>query len=69
MNTSLAVVESATETTEQSGESIKLAMTEIEHITEITATNAKDLEEIAVAADHLHSVTQNLNDQLHYFKV
>jgi len=69
MNTSLTVVESATDTTEKSGEEIKKAMTEIEHITEITTTNARDLEEIASAAEHLHNVTQKLNDQLHYFKV
>lgn len=69
MNTSLNVVEKATSTTEHSGESIKKAMDEIEHINEITATNARDVEEIASAAEHLHGVTQKLNDQLHYFKV
>ncbi len=69
MNTSLKVVETATDTTEKSGDGIKKAMDEIEHINEITTTNARDIEEIAAAAEHLHSVTQKLNDQLHYFKV
>ena len=44
-------------------------MDEINHINELASSNARDLEEIAAAADHLHSVTQKLNDQLHYFKV
>ena len=69
MNTSVKVVETATDTTEKSGDGIKKAMDEIEHINEITTTNARDIEEIAAAAEHLHSVTQKLNDQLHYFKV
>lgn len=69
MNTSLNVVEIATNTTEQSGVGIKKAMDEITHINEITTTNARDIEEIASAAEHLHGVTQKLNDQLHYFKV
>ena len=69
MSTSLNVVEMATTKTEQSGVGIKKAMDEIEYINEITTTNARDIEEIAGAAEHLHSVTQNLNDQLHYFKV
>jgi len=69
MDASLKVVETATDTTEKSGEGIKQAMDEIEHINEITTTNARDIEEIAAAAEHLHTVTQKLNDQLHYFKV
>jgi methyl-accepting chemotaxis protein len=69
MSTSLNVVEMATHKTEESGIGIKKAMDEIETINEITTTNARDIEEIASAAEHLHSVTQKLNDQLHYFKV
>ena len=69
MSTSLEVVEMATNKTEQSGIGIKKAMDEIGHINDITTTNARDIEEIASAAEHLHSVTQKLNDQLHYFKV
>ena len=69
MENSLKVVESAALTSEKSGAGIKKAMEEIHHINEITTNNARDLEEIAAAAEHLHSVTQKLNDQLHYFKV
>lgn len=69
MENSLKVVESAALTSEKSGEGIKKAMEEIHHINEITTNNARDLEEIASAAEHLHGVTQKLNDQLHYFKV
>lgn len=69
MVNSLSVVDSAAQTSEKSGEEIKKAMEEIHHINEITTSNARDLEEIASAAEHLHEVTQKLNDQLHYFKV
>lgn len=69
MENSLKVVESAAEASEKSGLGIKKAMEEIHHINEITTNNARDLEEIAAAAEHLHEVTQKLNDQLHYFKV
>ncbi len=69
MTNSVNTVESSTKSTEESGEEIKTSMSELEHINEISTTNARDLEEIASAADHLHQVTQKLNDKLHYFKV
>ena len=69
MHHSIQVVDTATNMSEQSGTEIKKAMDEINHINQITTSNARDLEEIASAAEHLHGVTQNLNNQLHYFKV
>lgn len=69
MKNSLQVVEVATATSELSGKEIKIAMEEINDINKITTSNVRDLEEIAGAAEHLHQVTQKLNDQLHYFKV
>lgn len=69
MVNSVNIVESSTKSTEKSGDEIKKSMAELEHINEISTTNARDLEEIASAADHLHQVTQKLNDKLHYFKV
>lgn len=69
MQSSIQVVEKATDMSEKSGNEIKKAMDEINHINQITSSNARDIEEIASAADHLHGVTQNLNNQLHYFKV
>lgn len=69
MQNSIQVVDKATDMSEQSGNEIKKAMDEINHINQITSSNARDIEEIASAADHLHGVTQNLNNQLHYFKV
>ncbi len=69
MVNSVDIVESSTISTENSGKEIKKSMLELEHINEISTTNARDLEEIASAADHLHKVTQKLNDKLHYFKV
>ncbi len=69
MTNSVKTVESSTKSTESSGEEIQKSMSELEHINEISTTNARDLEEIASAANHLHQVTQKLNDKLHYFKV
>ncbi|MDD4506731.1 MAG: methyl-accepting chemotaxis protein [Sulfurospirillaceae bacterium] len=69
MKNSIQVVDKATDMSEKSGDEIKKAMDEINHINQITSSNARDIEEIASAAEHLHSVTQNLNNQLHYFKV
>ncbi|MDD2385089.1 MAG: methyl-accepting chemotaxis protein [Sulfurospirillaceae bacterium] len=69
MQNTLKVMDTATSMSEYSGNKIKIAMEEMNHIHEITTSNAKDLEEIASATEHLHNVTQNLNDQLHYFKV
>ena len=69
MQNSMLVVDKATSMSEQSGNEIKKAMDEMNHINQITTSNARDLEEIAAAAEHLHGVTQKLNDQLHYFKV
>ena len=69
MTNSMKTVESSTKSTENSGEEIQKSMAELEHINEISTTNARDLEEIASAANHLHQVTQKLNDKLHYFKV
>lgn len=69
MGSAIQVVSLATHTSEETGSEIKTIVDEINEINHITSSNARDIEEIASAAEHLHSVTQKLNDQLHYFKV
>ncbi|WP_333803496.1 methyl-accepting chemotaxis protein [Sulfurospirillum sp.] len=69
MGNAIGVVSLATHTSEETGREIKKIVDEINEINHITSSNARDIEEIAGAAEHLHSVTQKLNDQLHYFKV
>ncbi|ARU47912.1 methyl-accepting chemotaxis protein [Sulfurospirillum diekertiae] len=69
MGNAINVVALATRTSEETGSEIKTIVDEINEINHITSSNARDIEEIASAAEHLHSVTQKLNDQLHYFKV
>ena len=69
MENATQVVALATHTSEETGSEIKKIVDEINEINHITSSNARDIEEIASAAEHLHSVTQKLNDQLHYFKV
>lgn len=69
MKDSVETVKTSALTTEQSGRDIEKSMKEVEHISEISIKNTKDLEEIASAAEHLHKVTQDLNNKLHYFKI
>lgn len=69
MQNAIDVVTLATHTSEETGREIKTIVDEINEINHITSSNTRDIEEIASAAEHLHSVTQKLNDQLHYFKV
>lgn len=69
MGNAINVVTLATHTSEETGREIKTIVDEINEINHITSSNARDIEEIASAAEHLHGVTQKLNDQLRYFKV
>ncbi|MBV5320535.1 MAG: methyl-accepting chemotaxis protein [Sulfuricurvum sp.] len=66
---------SATKTTEESvvvithtAEMITAINKEIQQINKLSGSNARSVEEIASAADHLNSMTQNLNTHLDQFK-
>jgi methyl-accepting chemotaxis protein len=51
------------------GKSIEKIVNRVESINEISTTNARSVEEIAAASDHLRDLTQQLNRQLEQFKV
>jgi len=43
--------------------------TDINEANEIVASNARSVEEIAAAAEHLNNMTNNLNNKMEQFKV
>lgn len=52
----------------QTGKSIEEVVQEVEMINKISSENARSVEEIAGAADHLGNLTASLNDKLDQFK-
>ena len=53
---------------EETGKNIKIIVEKVEEVNTISATNARSVEEIAAAAEHLNSMTDNLNNKLATFK-
>ncbi len=53
---------------EQTGKDIESIVDRIQEINTISSTNARSVEEIASAAEHLNSMTENLNAQLETFR-
>jgi len=52
---------------ETTGKNIELIVRKVEGINEISSTNARSVEEIAAAAEHLNTLTDELNSQLEVF--
>ena len=50
------------------GESINEVVSKVENINELSSKNTRSVEEIASAAEHLNSLTENLNTELDTFK-
>lgn len=70
-----SIMMSATKATEESvvvithtADMITAINKEIQQINKLSGTNARSVEEIAAAADHLNSMTENLNIHLNQFK-
>lgn len=53
---------------EKTGENIASIATKIDEVNSISSTNARSIEEIAAAAEHLNSMTDNLSNKLATFK-
>jgi methyl-accepting chemotaxis protein len=53
---------------EETGQSIEEIVKQIKEINSISANNARSVEEIAAAADHLNAMTDELNNKLDVFK-
>jgi methyl-accepting chemotaxis protein len=50
------------------GDSVGIVVEKIDEINSLSSTNARSVEEIAAAADHLNSLTQDLHEKLETFK-
>jgi methyl-accepting chemotaxis protein len=75
INETVIMVNSATELSdktvkdfEYTGKSISSIVEKVEEIRTIASTNARSVEEIASAAEHLNSMTEGLNAQLESFR-
>lgn len=53
---------------ENTGENIEVIVQKVEEINEISSRNARSVEEIAGAAEHLNSLTNALNEKLELFR-
>ena len=53
---------------ESTGERVKRIVEKVDQINEISSTNARSVEEIASATEHLNKLTTNLNSKLQTFK-
>ncbi len=53
---------------ETTGEDVEIIVTKVEEINTISATNARSVEEIAAAAEHLNTLTNELNRKLENFR-
>ena len=69
MDTAAAESITSAERSRQTAEAIARLIENIEHINELSGSNARSVEEIASAAEHLYQMTDKLNQQLGRFKV
>ncbi len=53
---------------EKTGQNVKLIVNKVEEINNISSTNARSVEEIAAAAEHLNTMTNELNTKLETFR-
>ena len=75
INETVNIVDKAVKASEQTvadfentGKNIGEIVTKVENVNEISSTNARSIEEIAAAAEHLNSLTDKLNTKLGTFK-
>jgi len=53
---------------ENTGENVEVIVSKVEEINELSSTNARSVEEIAAAAEHLNTMTNELNTKLDSFQ-
>ena len=68
VNKAVHASEGTVEEFENTGNNIKTIVSKIEEINEISSTNARSVEEIAAAAEHLNAMTDTLNTKLETFR-
>ena len=68
VNEAVKATDNTVESFEVSGRDVEAIATQINEINELSSQNARNVEEIASAAEHLNSMTDNLHTQLETFK-
>ena len=68
VNLAVEASEDTVENFEATGKNIETIVSKVEEVNEISAVNARSVEEIAAAAEHLNSMTDRLNTKLETFK-
>ena len=68
VNEAVRASESTVNDFENTGENIEIIVGNVEEINEISSTNARSVEEIAVAAEHLNTMTNDLSLKLETFR-
>jgi len=53
---------------EKTGKNVEIIVDQVSQINAISATNARSVEEIAAAAEHLNSMTDELHAKLELFR-
>jgi len=68
VNQAVEASESTVKDFENTGKNIQRIVTKVDEVNTISSTNAKSVEEISKAAEHLNSMTNNLNNKLATFR-
>jgi len=68
VNTTVSASDKTVEDFERTGKGVDIIVSSVEKINSISSTNARSVEEIAAAAEHLSSLTTDLNTKLEVFK-
>ncbi len=68
VNEAVSASESTVTNFEKTGENIESITTKVDEVNTLSSTNARSVEEIAAAAEHLNSMTDNLNNKLATFR-
>ena len=68
VNKAVAASESTVKDFERAGEGVKNIATEVDEVKNISSMNARSVEEIAAAAEHLNAMTDKLNQKLETFR-
>ncbi len=68
VNDAVSATDKTVESFEVSGRDVEAIASQVNEINELSSQNARNVEEIAAAAEHLNSMTDNLHTQLETFK-
>lgn len=68
VNLAVEASESTVNNFEKTGKDIESIVIKVDEVNNISSTNARSVEEIAAAAEHLNSMTDNLNNKLETFR-